>query len=214
MRFEIGGDLAKEFKNRWNQRLRWIRIAGYIVGILMILAGVACLFSPIRSAEALKAIIAIIIINVGVVRFFEYFFSPALIRFGGKLISAIFNILIGAILIQMPTGTALTIFSFVIGLYLLVSGVSKLAYAAQLRVFGVMNCGWVVVDGAFRTITAFLFFAMPMLSIAILSVVVGLYLLIDGASILIETADSKNLEFKKKKTSDHKAVEAEVVKKK
>ena len=72
MRFEIGGDLAKEFKNRWNQRLRWIRIAGYIVGILMILAGAACLFSPIRSAEALKAIIAIIIINVGVVRFFEY----------------------------------------------------------------------------------------------------------------------------------------------
>ena len=196
MRFEIGGDLAKEFKNRWNQRLRWIRIAGYIIGILMILAGVACLFSPIRSAEALKAIVAIIIINVGVVRFFEYFFSPALIRFGGKLISSIFNITIGVILIQMPVSDALTVFSFVIGFYLLITGVSKLAYSSQLHVFGVKECGWVVVDGAFKLITAFLFFAMPMLSVAMLNVILGLYLLIDGMSILLEAADTKNLELR------------------
>ena len=199
MRFEIGGDLAKEFKKRWNQRLRWVRIAGFIVGILFLVFGITCLFSPLRSAAALKAIIAVFILGLGVVRFFEYFMTPALIRFGGKLVSAIFNITIGVILIQMPTSAALTIFSFIIGFYLLITGVSKLAYASQLHVFGVKECGWVVVDGAFKLITAFLFFAMPMLSVAMLNVVLGLYLLIDGMSILLEAADTKNLEFRPRK---------------
>ncbi len=212
MRFEIGGDLAKEFKNRWNQRLRWVRVAGYIVGILFLIFGAACLFSPLRSAAALKAVIAVFILGLGVVRFFEYFMTPALTRFGGKLVSAIFNITIGVILIQMPTSDALTIFSFVIGFYLLISGVSKLAYASQLHVFGVKECGWVIVDGAFKLLTAFIFFAMPMLSVAMLNVILGLYLLIDGMSILLETADTKNLEFKHSKKSEIR--EAEVVKKK
>lgn len=212
MKFEVGGDLAKEFKNRWNQRLRWIRIAGFIVGTLFLIFGIACLFSPLRSAAALKAIIAVFILGLGVVRFFEYFMTPALIRFGGKLISSIFNITIGVILIQMPTSAALTIFSFVIGFYLLISGVSKLAYASQLHVFGVKECGWVIVDGAFKLITAFLFFAMPMLSIAMLNVILGLYLLIDGMSILLEAADTKNIEFKHVRKSTVR--EAEIVKKK
>ena len=212
MKFEVGGDLAKEFKNRWNQRLRWIRIAGFIVGTLFLIFGIACLFSPLRSAAALKAIIAVFILGLGVVRFFEYFMTPALIRFGGKLISSIFNITIGVILIQMPTSAALTIFSFVIGFYLLISGVSKLAYASQLHVFGVKECGWVIVDGAFKLITAFLFFAMPMLSIAMLNVILGLYLLIDGMSILLEAADTKNIEFKHARKNTVR--EAEIVKKK
>ena len=199
MRFEIGGDLAKEFKKRWNQRLRWIRMAGFIVGTLFLIFGIACLFSPLGSAAALKAIIAVFILGLGVVRFFEYFMTPPLIRFGGKLISAIFNITIGVILIQMPTSAALTIFSFVIGFYLLITGVSKLAYSSQLHVFGVKECGWVVVDGSFKLITAFLFFAMPMLSVAMLNVVLGLYLLIDGMSILLEAADTKNLEYRPRK---------------
>lgn len=196
MRFEIGGDLAKEFKKRWNQRLRWIRMAGFIVGALFLIFGIACLFSPLGSAAALKAIIAVFILGLGVVRFFEYFMTPPLIRFGGKLISSIFNITIGVILIQMPVSDALTVFSFVIGFYLLITGVSKLAYSSQLHAFGVKECGWVVVDGAFKLITAFLFFAMPMLSIAMLNVVLGLYLLIDGMSILLEAADTKNLELR------------------
>ena len=79
---------------------------------------------------------------------------------------------------------------------MLITGVSKLAYSSQLHVFGVKECGWVVVDGAFKLITAFLFFAMPMLSVAMLNVVLGLYLLIDGMSILLEAADTKNLELR------------------
>ena len=223
MKIEIGGDIAKEFKKRWNQRMRWVRIAGYIVGVLLLLFGAACLFSPLKSAAVFKTIIAVIILSIGIVRFFEYFTAPVLIRPASKLLSAIFNIIIGALLVQMPAGDALTIFSCAIGIYLLISGVAKLSYAAQLRAFGVKNCGWVVVDGSFRILCAFLFFVMPMASVALLNVVLGLYLLIDGASILVETADTKNLEFEQeraerrrnaRKAKLNQADEAEVVKKK
>ena len=222
MKIDLEGDLIKEFKNGWNKRMQWLRTVGFVFGGLFVLLGVLFLFSPLKIAAALKYIVATAVMCLGVVRCFEYFMAPPLFRSSEKLISGIFSALIGALLLQMSIESALTLFSLIIGVYLLASGITKLGRSAQLHAIGIKNCNWLIIDGVFRVVVAFLFFAMPAMSVAVLNVVIGLYLLIDGLSIIVEASDTKALEIKNRnkragKQSSKKAddaKEAEIVKKK
>ena len=91
MKIDLEGDLIKEFKNGWNKRMQWLRTVGFVFGGLFVLLGVLFLFSPLKSAAALKYIVATAVMCLGVVRCFEYFMAPPLFRSSEKLISGIFS---------------------------------------------------------------------------------------------------------------------------
>lgn len=218
VKFELGGDMAKEFAKQWNQRIRSVRISGLVISAIFILLGIICLLSPASTALAMETLISIIIMFFGIYCLVDYFSTSVFFRFGGKLITGIFGLVIGIFLLTSPKENMLSAFSVVIAISLLVSGLEELAYASKLRLFNAEGYSWVICNGILNLCASILFFFMPATSTAALSVFVGVYLLIDGVALLIECINAKDLKFKRTKGSKKSQTpteieEGEVVKK-
>ncbi len=220
MSFKLGDDYAKEYVKTWNQRIRGLRWAGFALGTILIILGALCFVSPDQFAETISMVIALIIVIFGAYRLIEYFATPILFRFTGKLISGIFNLVIGYLLLNTPTETMVTMFTIIIAVNLVLVGIEKLALAMKLSYFNANNFGWLIADAVITLVGAAIFIFLPSISFALLGVFVGVYMITGGASILLECINVKEYTLRDPAKAKSKAAakklsakEADVVKK-
>lgn len=191
MSFKLGDDYAKEYVKAWNRRLRLLRWSGFALGTILLILGALCFVAPATFAETISFFIAIIVIIFGAYRLIEYFTTPALFRFTGKLISGVFNFVIGYLLLNTPGESMIMLFTIIIAVDLVLVGIEKLALAMKLSYFGAERFGWLIADAVITLACAALFIFLPMISFSILGVFIGIYMITGGASILFECINAK-----------------------
>ncbi len=191
--FNYGTDLARAFAEQWNQRLRSVRIASFIVSIAMLVFGVLCIVYPIQSVKVLSILAALMIAAFGVFEIIDYCCLPIFLRNGGTMAAGVLNILFAVLLLSSPAEVTVGTFAFLFGLMLLLFGIEKIALASKLRYFAVSDYGWVIASGVLNLIAAAVFMLLPMLSAVFLNYIIAIYLLVGGATLLIEAISMNDL---------------------
>lgn len=187
-------DLLYDIKNGWNQRMKSLRRTGFIIAVLMIAVGVLCLIWPVQSTYALELIASILILAVGIWQLVRYFKLPVIWRNGAGLISGILNIILGMLLVTSPAPDLLVSFGFLFGMDMLVLGFEQLSATGTLSAVGVSGTGWITLNAVLNIIVGLILLFSPITSVIAISIVVALYLIVGGITILIGCMKTKDIQ--------------------
>lgn len=186
-------DIQHIFTEKWNQKLRSIRIAGVCLGVLMVICAGFCVYYPYETMRVLQLACAMIVLLLGVYQLVDFYFMPILLRDAGTLIGGVLNLVIGMMLLFSPMEITVSAFAYMFGFILMVFGVNKITFANKLHFFAVSDYGWVIGSGILNIAAAAAFLIMPMVSTVFLQYVLAGYLFIGGLALLIEVAAMKNM---------------------
>lgn len=192
MKMDPKFDFYHEFGEKWNQKLRSVRITGFVIGVLMLILAVLLMIFPVKSVFVFSTIAALLIVAFGFFRAVDYFCAQPFLRDPGDLVGGILNILIGVMLLCSPPEATVSTFTFLFGILLMVFGIHKIALAHKLSWVGIQNDGWVIASGVLNILAAVVFIVLPMVSSIMLNYMIAAYVLVGGVSLLIETAAMKD----------------------
>ena len=197
IRFNSDMNLADEFVNHWNQKVKSVRTASFVISILMILLGILCFIFPMETMTVIEVLACIILIVLGVYQIIDYARSPLWFRSAGNLVSGILNIILGIMLLFSPRGVTTSTFAFLFGWILLLMGIEKISFGNKLNFFAVTGYGWLTESGIFNIIAALLFIFLPLASMLAMNFILAAYLLVGGITLLVEAFSIKTLNVKK-----------------
>lgn len=193
MRYNNGDELLNEIRDKWNKNLRSTRIWGFIASIFMILIGIVCLAFPVQTTYFIEVLASIALLCFGIWEVVRYTQATPFLKSGVTLASGILNILLGIMLLTSPAADLLTSFGFLFGLNLLMLGFEKVTATSRLGAIGVAGTGWLTADGVLDIIFGFILLFVPMASVGAVSVILAMYLIFGGISLLIQSINAKEL---------------------
>lgn len=187
-------EFIDELKNAWNGRVKNFRIWGIIMGILMTLLGiVACIF-PVRTAIVVEIIASIFLLMFGIFEIVMHFQVPTMMRTGSGLVSGILNILVAIVLLTSPKDSMLVAFSFLLAADLMFLGIEEITAAGKLSYMGVDGLGISTWGGVCKILFSIVLILMPVASTAAASIIIGVYLIVAGISLLVQAIRAKKIE--------------------
>lgn len=192
--YNLDPELKRQFAQEWNNRLHSVRVAGFIISILMIAVGVLCMIFPMQSLYAAAIIMTVFILAFGIFEIVEYASLPIYFRMGGLLASGIMNIIVGFMLLTLPAEGMVMVFAFLLAFDLLMMGIEELSFSSLLRFVAAESYGWVIANGVLNLIFGFMLLFIPLQSSVALWFVIAIYLVAGGITLLIECIKSKDLE--------------------
>ena len=154
-----------------------------VLGIILIIGGVCCMFTPFAtflSAGMMIAMMMFIYGITGVVRFFQKDCGVL------ELISSILAIIVGVIAFVRPGG-ALVIDGFVLNMvsaWLLVKGLINIIISIQAR-NEIKGWGWGVAIGVLSIVAGVLSFMHPMITALTVGILMGLMFVENGIDMIV-----------------------------
>lgn len=154
----------------------------YLVqGVLLVLAGVLAIISPIVASVAIVSLLGWVLIISGVLQALGLIGASNVPHFWLQLISAVLAILIGVLLLRAPE-SGLLVMSMLLIVYFMVEGIAKVIFALTIRPFP--NWGWVLGSGLVGIVLAFILWAnMPLSADWLLGLMLGILLISEGAAL-------------------------------
>ena len=152
-----------------------------IQGILLIVAGVLAILSPIIASVAIVSLLGWVLIISGVLQAVGLIGASNVPHFWLQLISAVLAILIGVLLLRSPE-SGLLLMTMLLIVYFMVEGIAKVIFALTIRPFP--NWGWVLGSGLVGIVLAFVLWAnMPLSADWVLGFMLGVLLVSEGAAL-------------------------------
>lgn len=196
-RFRPDDSLREQLRAEWNKRIKKVRRAELILGIIMIVIGLLCIFFPMDSVSVMGIIASAAIMIFGIYEIVEYFSLPVYFRMGGLLVSGILNLLTGVLLLTLRAEEMLTIFSFLFAIDILMLGIEEISMSSSVAWIGLGDSGWLIASGVINILVSLLFFFAPVTSMMAIGILVGIYLIIGGILMLVEFNKTKDAEIDK-----------------
>jgi len=152
-----------------------------IQGGLMILGGVLALVYPIVASLAVISLLGWVLIACGIVQGLSLIGAQHVPTFWLQLVSVALSVVVGILFLSNPE-EGLTTVTFVLIVYFVVEGISKLTFALTIRPFP--NWGWVLGSGVLSVGIAFVLYAsMTAFSAWFLGLLLGIQLIAEGAAL-------------------------------
>lgn len=192
-RYENGEDLLNEIRSKWNKNVRSVRIWGFVASILMIIIGILCFVYPVATTYAVEVLASVALLIFGFWEVVRYVQRPPFLRTGVSLASGILNIILAIMLLTSPAEDMLLSFGFLFGLNLLMLGFEQLASAGRYQAVGIVGTGWLTAEGILNVIVGIFLLFMPIVSVAAVSAVLAVYLIVGGISLLIMSINARDL---------------------
>ena len=153
--------------NKTVSRVLWI-----VAGVLLIVAGGACMLHPGATLSGLSFLLGMAMLFSGVVDIMIFATAGSSIYGSGWfLVDGILTVLLSIFLLCNQMFTMMTL-PYILGMWLLFSGITKFVNSFDLRRFGVR--------GLLMAAAGFLSFMDPLAAAVTLSVLAGLFLMIQG----------------------------------
>lgn len=187
-------DLFQEYQERWNKDFKAAKIFFIVLGVLMIAAGVLTFLYPFNLYAVVQAFVAAALIVHGISQIVSYVRAVGLFKDPMLVVTGILNVLLGIVLIMLPSLFTATTLSFIMGIILIVIGAERISNAGRMRYFNMPGSGLGTVSGVCNIILGILFLLAPMFSSVVLSFMVSAYLVVIGVTVLIEAVGMKRME--------------------
>lgn len=168
-----------------------------VLGILLILSGIFCLFSPVESSTVIPYMMGIALTATGIGKMMrrteeKRFYGQSRWSLAGAVASLVFGILlIVSPTLQLSMGTAMII---LVGCWVAIMGVLRIVHAFQLRkvtayvdMFGrpVSNDWYMaLLPGIAMTVVGMLNVFHPSIGLGMIGALVGVLMLLCGSSLL------------------------------
>lgn len=158
-------------------------ILSIILGVLLIIGGVCCMFTPFATFLSAGFIIAIMMFVYGVYGVVRFFNKESGVL---ELISSILAILVGVIAVVRP-GSTLVIDDFVLNMvsaWLVVKGFLNIIIFIRAR-DEVKGWGWGVAVGVLSVIAGILSFMHPMITALTVGIMMGMFFIENGIDMIV-----------------------------
>lgn len=182
--------------------LKKVKIVGIVLAILLIISGILIFTTPLGSGIIFSWIIMGYLLVNGIYRLVRYFALPKESRNGWMLadgiISTIISILIIVEIVVTPFGTTLGIIAmlgYMLGFYELFVGINQLCSTSEVKSVG-GSIGWLIFIGIINILCGLFVIVHPVMSYFAFEWIIGIYMLIFGFTMLIESICMKNTDIK------------------
>lgn len=170
-----------------------IRINAAMNSILLIIVGLMFWINPVGSSSMIISIVGIAVVVSGISDLIRYFSARDYVGFGNSaLVTGIIKLVLGCYT-YTHTGTLISLFSYIISIFILVSGINSMENAMQLRRSNVR--GWLVsaiLAGLVIFYGIYMLFRPFGAASAAMSIV-GIVLLVQGVTDLIAINRMKHI---------------------
>ena len=187
-------DMLDAYRDRWNRRFTRNKVFFVLFALLLVVAGVLTFMYPLDIYVVIQAVVAAALIVHGVTQIGSYVGSVGLFKDPMLLVTGILNVLLGIVLIMLPSLFTATTLSFIMGIMLIVIGAERVSHASHMRYFNMPGSGAGTVSGVLNIVLGVVFLLMPLVSSVMLSLMVSAYLVVTGVTLLIEALAMKRLE--------------------
>ena len=171
--------------NKTVSRILWV-----LAGVLLIAAGIVCFARPGAALDGISWLLGFVMLASGVVDI-VIFASAHDLMFGSGwfLLDGVLTILLSIFVLCNQWFTVLTL-PFILGMWLLFSGVSKFVNSFDLRRLGVRGWGWFTALGVLLAFGGFFSFLDPVAGALTLSILAGALLILQGLSSILRACFS------------------------
>lgn len=153
----------------------------YFEAVLFILLGLAAIAVPQFFTLGIELLIGALFLAAGIVQFIRLFQSSDAPGFWASFFSAALNLILGGLLLFYPV-TGIISLTYLLILYFLIDGVTKLYYSFEVKPRE--NWGWILVSGLLSLILAGIIFSgLPGTAVWVLGLLVGINMLFFGIAI-------------------------------
>ncbi len=166
--------------NKMVSRVLWV-----IAGALLIVAGMMCLMHPGVALSSASLFLGIAMMFSGIVDIIIFATGHAwMVGAGWFLVDGILTVLLSLFIFGNQWFTTLTL-PFIMGMWLLFSGISKFVNSFDLQRLGVRGWGWFTVLGILMAVAGFFSFWDPFIGAMAMAAIIGIILILQGiASIM------------------------------
>lgn len=163
-------------------------------GLLSIVAGILAFCMPGATLGVLSIVLGIMLLLIGISLIASYILErEAVLGAGLMLISGIATILL-AIFVFFNESLVASSLPIVFAIWVLITGISRIFSAIGQKRIG-YNYWWIsLIVGIVLTVLAVLAFIEPVVSAIMLTILVGVYLVINGCEMLFELYLANRLE--------------------
>lgn len=167
---------------------KFLKVLWVIMGVLIIVGGVAFFFNPLSAFVITEVIVGSILMCVGVISIIAYATTQkVMLGAGWVLAEGILSLLIGFLICfsgKSEAIFAITI-SMALGLWLLFSGISQISRSMDLHKLGAKGWGWITAWGIICVLAALSFFCTPIASaIGTVGYLSGFVMIIGGIGVI------------------------------
>jgi uncharacterized membrane protein HdeD (DUF308 family) len=183
----IFSQIADAIKNWW---------LFLVAGVLLIILSFWVLTTPVESYVGLAVLLSILILANGIsYTIFAISNSKQLEGWGWYLVGGIFDIVIGIILIIYPA-ISIALLPLFVGFWLIFRGISVIGTSLDLKKYGVLDWGWLMLFGIFITTMAFFMILDPLFGFFNIIYLTFLSLLVYGVANIMLAFKLKKIKSK------------------
>lgn len=196
MGFRFNTDYIDELRANWNERVSSVKKKMLWLEILFLIIGVILLIFPIESVYVMSYIFAAFVIAEGIFGIVEFARMPIYLRTGGLLLMAMLNVIVGLMLITSPKEELAMIFGMTFSIEMLSLGIEEIALYDRMKFFVYMTDSTLLVNGIINILCAIMFFFMPYYSVVFLNILIAIYALYAGISLITMSVRAKKIVLK------------------
>lgn len=193
-RFNSDFDHVGDFVERWNAGVRRTRTWAIVIGVLLDLAGIASAVAPLSIYALIQGVVAAALIVGGIGETVSYARTPELFRSPTMLVMGVLNALLGVMLLALPAYLTAGTVVFLLAFLFIISGAERITYARRMRYFGLPDSGLTTFTGALNIVCGVAFLLMPAFSGVVIGYVIAAYLIVGGASLVVEGISMRPIE--------------------
>lgn len=193
MWFDKKFDYVHEFIENWNKQVKRLKGIFLLIAAILCLVGVLCIFLPMEGFSLVQLLAAAALVVQGLYFLISFASSTQYFKDPMQIVMGVLNILMGILLLLSPVVLTAATFTFLFAFLLLFSGAEKIAFAAKMRYFQIMNVGLMTFSGVLNILLAVIFLALPMLSILFLNYIIAAYLIVSGVTLFAEALSMKKI---------------------
>ncbi len=193
-RYNSDFDHVGDFVERWNAGVRHARVWTIAIGALLVVAGVASAAAPMSIYALIQGLVAAALIVGGLGEVASYVHTPELFRSPTMLVMGVLNALLGVMLLVLPAYLTAGTVVFLLAFLFIISGAERVTYARRLRYFGLPDSSLTTATGVLNIVCGVAFLLMPAFSGVVFGYVVAAYLIVGGASLVVEGISMRPIE--------------------
>jgi len=155
-----------------------------ISSILLMVCGIVCLIVPETGYTALTYIVGAVILIIGGFELYGYFkYGVGFLGGGWMLVYSIITIIFGMFLL-MNQAIVASVLPFICGIWIISMGVSRIVASFDIRFMGIASWWSELLTGILDIIIGIIFTIEPIQASVTIGVVMGIMLLVSGASMM------------------------------
>ncbi len=166
--------------------IKKVKTFGIAVGVVSIVVGIILTFRPVQSEVLLNAIVGIGLVIMGIVKLIqEIFVTKETEKSWGYILVPILMIILGIYVLMNSTVTMFTI-GIIISIYAFMMAFDRFSMA-RIRKQAGLSYGSTICEGILQLIFGILMCTNVFVAMIAVTVVAGIYLVINGVMILISS---------------------------